>query len=125
MAINRVQIFINTVFWGLILWIFGYVLGIVFFSLVPKDLIGFFILPLGVAFTMWVLLKKIKREFFLCYFSLGAIWTVMAAALDYFFIVKLFQSADYYKPDVYLYYILILILPIAVGVYKKSKGLIK
>jgi hypothetical protein len=49
----------------------------------------------------------------------------MAAALDYLFIVKLFKSADYYKPDVYVYYVLTFILPIAVGWYKKSKGLKK
>jgi hypothetical protein len=125
MTTNKGKILLNTLFWGFILWLFGYVLGIVFFAFVPEEQIGFYILPLGVAFTLWVLLKKIKREEFMCYIGLGVIWTITAVLLDYLFIVKMFQSADYYKPDVYMYYALTLILPIAVGWYKKSKGLLK
>jgi hypothetical protein len=78
-----------------------------------------------VIFTLWVLLKKIKREKFMCYFGLGLIWTLMAVLLDYLFIVKLFQSTDYYKADIYVYYGLTFVLPMAVGFYKKNKGLIK
>ena len=115
---NKGKIFLNTVFWGFILWLFGYVMGIIFFFFVPKDLIGFVILPLGFAFTLWVLLKKIIRESFVCYVGLGVIWTIMAVAFDYFFIVRLFQSADYYKPDVYIYYVLTFVLPVVIGWYK-------
>jgi hypothetical protein len=122
---TKKQILLSNVFWGFILWLFGYVLGIVFFAFAPKEQIGFYILPLGVVFTLWVLLKKTKREQFMCYFGLGVIWTIMAVLLDYLFIVKLFKSADYYKLDVYIYYALTFILPILVGWWKKSKGLIK
>lgn len=118
---NPLKIFINTVLWGTLLWLFGYILGIIFFAFVPKNLIGFVILPLGVAFTLWVLIKKIKREGFGCYFGLGLIWTIMAVILDYLFIVKMFKSADYYKPDVYVYYALTFLLPLAVGWYKFKK----
>lgn len=115
---NKGKIFLNTLFWGLVLWLFGYVLGIIFFAFVPKNLIGFFILPFGTAFMLWALFKKIKREEQLCYFGLGLIWTILAVALDYLFIVKLFGSADYYKTDVYLYYILTFLLPIGFGWWK-------
>ena len=118
-------ILLNSLAWGFILWLFGYILGLVFFPLVPKEQIGFYVLPIGVALTLWALIKKIKREVFLCYFGLGLIWTILAVVLDYIFIVKLFQSADYYKPDVYVYYALTFVLPLLVGWYKKSKGLIK
>jgi hypothetical protein len=122
---TKKQLLLSTLSWGFILWLLGYVLGMIFFALVPPDMIGFYILPFGVAFTLWALLQKIKREKFLCYFRLGLIWTIMAVLLDNLFIVQLFQSADYYKPDVYLHYILTFVLPIAVGLYKKSKGQIK
>jgi len=118
-------ILINNLFWGIVLWLFGYILGIVFFAFVPKEQIGFYILPLGAAFTLWVLFKNIKREEFLCYFRVGLIWAVLAVVLDYLFIVKLFESTDYYKPDVYIYYFLTFIFPIAFGWYKKSQGIIK
>jgi hypothetical protein len=61
----------------------------------------------------------------LWYIGLGVIWTIMAVVLDYFFLVKMLNASDYYKFDVYLYYILTFVLPVAVGWYKKSKGLIK
>jgi hypothetical protein len=118
---DKKKIFLNTVFWGFVLWLFGYVLGFVFFALVPKDAIGWYVMPLGIVATLWVLLKKIKREEFTCYIGLGVIWTIIAATLDYFFIVRLLNAADYYKPDIYLYYALTLVLPVVVGWYKFKK----
>jgi hypothetical protein len=120
MGKNKGKIFLNTVFWGFVLWLFGYVLGFVFFAFVPKDMIGWAILPFGVAFALWVLFKKIERDSLGCYFGLGVIWVLMAVVLDYLFIVKLLRSADYYKPDVYVYYILTFLLPLLVG-WRKSK----
>jgi hypothetical protein len=119
---NKSKIFLNTVFWGFVLWLFGYILGFIFFALVPKNMLGWAILPFGVAFTLWVLLRKIERETLGCYFGLGLIWTLMAIALDYLFIVKLLDSTDYYKTDVYVYYALTFLLPIAVGWQKLKKG---
>ena len=52
---------------------------------------------------------------------------LIAVICDYFFLVKAFNPADgYYKLDVYLYYGLTFILPLAVGLGKKyfSKNLI-
>ncbi|NTW46486.1 MAG: hypothetical protein HGB18_05620 [Candidatus Moranbacteria bacterium] len=120
------RMFQGTVFWGFVLWLFGYVLGIALFSVVPQGMIGYYITPLGVAFTLWVLWKKIKREELMCYFGLGIIWTIIAVILDYLFIVKLFGSAGYYKPDVYLYYALTFFLPVGFGWYrfKVKKGVI-
>ena len=120
--INKRKIFLNTIFWGFALWLFGYILGFVFFALVSQEMIGWFIMPFGVIFTLWVLLKKIKRESFVCYVGLGVIWTIMAIALDYVFIIKLLKSGDYYKIDVYFYYILTFALPVIVGLYQKNKG---
>lgn len=119
------KIFLNNLFWGFILWLIGYVLGIIFFALVPQKMIGWCVMPLGSAITLVVLFKKIQREKWLCYLGMGIIWTAMAVILDYIFLVKLFQATNYYKPDVYLYYALTFMLPVLVGWYKKSKGLIK
>lgn len=121
MQANKGKIFLNTVFWGFVLWFFGYVLGFVFFVFVPKDLIGWCIMPFGIIATLWVLLKKIKREELMCYFGLGLIWTIMAIVLDYIFLVKMLSATNYYKLDVYIYYILTFILPLVVGWYKFNK----
>ncbi len=118
---NKGKIFLNTVFWGFVLWLFGYILGFIFFAFLPKDLIGWYIMPLGIIATLWVLLKKIKRENFMCYIGLGVIWALMAIVLDYFFLVKLLKAVNYYKLDVYIYYFLTLLLPITVGSYRFNK----
>ena len=122
METSKKKIFLNTIFWGFILWLFGYILGIVFFAFVPKEVIGWFVLPLGLIAALWVLYKKIERQEFSCYIGLGIIWTIMAIALDYVFIVKLLKAADYYKLDVYLYYFLTFGLPVAAGWHKFSKA---
>lgn len=118
METNKGKIFLNTVFWGFALWLFGYILGFVFFAFVPKDLLGWYIMPFGILATLWILFKKIKRDSFTCYIGLGIIWTIMAIVLDYIFLVRLLNATDYYKFDVYIYYILTLVLPIIVGWYK-------
>ncbi len=118
---NKLKIFLNTIMWGFILWLFGYILGMIFFVFVPKELIGWFILPFGVLFTLWIVIKKIERKEFMCYIGLGVIWTIMAVFLDYIFIIKLLNATTYYKLDVYIYYILTFTLPIIVGAYKFNK----
>jgi len=105
--------------WGFILWLVGYVLGILLFAFVPTAIIGWVIMPIGVIITLWVLLKKIQPNS-IGYFSLiGLIWALIAVVFDYLLIVKILHPADgYYKLDVYLYYILTFVLPPIVGWYK-------
>lgn len=107
--------------WGFILWLIGYALGIMLFTVVPLTLIGWIILPIGTIITLWVLTKKIKGETFSYFAKLALVWLIIAVVFDYFFLVKAFKPADgYYKPDVYLYYALIFILPLIVGWRKKT-----
>ena len=116
------QLLKDSLGWGLILWLIGYVLGIVLFFVLPPSLIGWVIMPIGIIITLWVLLKKVRSEVFKYYVILSIVWTVIAIAFDYFFIVKIFAPADgYYKLDVFLYYTLTLILPLIVGWWKKAK----
>lgn len=108
----------SNLIWGFILWITGYVLGILLFPILPADQIGFYIAPLGLALMVWVLFNKIKRAELMCYFGVGLFWTVIAVVMDYLFIVLLFHSTNYYKPDVYLYYLLTFVTPLVVGYWK-------
>jgi len=115
---TKKALFLNTILWGLALWFFGYILGFVFFVFIPKDLLGWAIMPFGVSATLWVLFKQIARKEFKCYFGLAIFWTLIAIVFDYLFIVKLLNSYSYYKLDVYVYYLLTFLLPITVGWYK-------
>lgn len=108
--------------WGFLLWLIGYILGFVLFFVVPPAMIGWVITPIGVLLTLWVLFKKVKGASYSHYVIVAVIWTILAIALDYFFIVKMLKPADgYYKLDVYLYYALTFILPLIVGSRKKAK----
>jgi uncharacterized membrane protein len=119
---NNKQLLKDTIGWGFILWLIGYILGILLFFVLPASLIGWVITPIGVIITLWVLVKKVKSEDFPYYLWLAIAWTVIAVVCDYFLIVKAFKPADgYYKPDVYLYYALTFIMPLIVGWWKKSK----
>lgn len=118
---NR-QLLKDALGFGSLLWLVGYILGIVFFMIVPHSLVGWIIMPIGIALTLFVLLKKIKDNSLWYYLSLAIIWTLIAIVFDYLFLVKVFKPQDgYYKLDVYLYYALTFILPLIVG-RKKSQG---
>ncbi len=108
--------------WGLMLWLLGYVLGIILFFAVPPALIGWIVMPIGVIITMWVLLRWVSHGDLSDYAVLAVVWTLMAVALDYLFIVKLLAPAGgYYKLDVYLYYVLTFCLPLAAFWWKARR----
>lgn len=110
----------NSFGWGFILWLIGYLLGIILFAVVPPSLIGWVIMPVGIVLTLWVLIKKIKVSSVWYYLGVAIVWTVIAVAFDYLFLVKVFKpQGGYYKPDVYLYYIFTFILPVATGFWRK------
>ncbi len=117
------QLLKDSLGWGFILWLIGYVLGIVLFFVFPPLLIGWVILPIGLIITLWVLLKKVESGTLRYYLTLAVVWTAIAVAFDYLFIVKAFNPEDgYYKLDVYLYYLLTFTVPLIVGWWKKTKS---
>lgn len=117
------QFYKDVLGWGFGLWLFGYILGIALFMLVPPAMIGWIITPVGILASLWVLFKIISGSF-RHYISIAVGWTIIAVVFDYIFLVMLFHPADgYYKPDVYLYYALTFILPLAAGWYKNKNML--
>ncbi len=116
------QFLLDTVGWGVGLWLIGYVLGFVFFAFVPASLIGWVIMPIATLITIWVLFKKIENDSFQHFVFIAIAWTIIAIVFDYLFLVMLLKPTDgYYKPDVYIYYALTFMLPLAVGWFKKQK----
>lgn len=105
--------------WGVVLWLIGYVLGILLFPVVPSTHIGWVIMPIGIITTIWVLLKKISVSSMQEYLAVGVSWAIIAILCDYLFLVLLFRPTDgYYKLDVYCYYALMVLLPIGLGWWK-------
>lgn len=118
---NR-QLLKDSAGWGFVLWLIGYVLGIILFFVLPPSLIGWIIAPIGTIIALWVLLRKVGGGTFQSYVVLAVVWTAIAIAFDYLFIVQALNPADgYYKPDVYLYYGLTFLLPLIVGWWKGAR----
>jgi hypothetical protein len=112
----------DSILWGIILWFIGYVLGFVFYALVPASVIGWYIMPIGIVITLLVAFKYIKSNQLAYYLKVGLIWALTAVVFDYIFLVQLLKPVDgYYKLDVYVYYALTFILPLLVGWYKSRK----
>jgi hypothetical protein len=107
--------------WGIVLWLIGYILGIVLFAFVSPDILGWIIMPIGVIITLFIVFKKIKGASLKYYFTLGVAWTLIAIIFDYIFIVLAFGSSGYYKPDIYIYYALTFLLPLIAGWRKSAK----
>jgi hypothetical protein len=112
----------NAIGWGFLLWLIGYILGFVFFFILPPQFIGWTIMPIGIALTLWVLFKKINNRPLKHYLIIAIAWTLIAVILDYLLLVKMLKPTDgYYKFDVYFYYGTTFILPILVGFIKKQR----
>ncbi len=112
----------DALLWGLILWLIGYLLGIILFFIVPKSMIGLLITPIGIVISLWVLRRKIKADSYGYYLHLAAVWTLLAIVLDYIFNVKMFDiGSSYYQADVYLYYTVTFLLPLIYWHFKKRR----
>ena len=109
--------------WGIVLWVIGYVLGFIFFFIVPPEVMGWYIMPIGVLVTLWILLKKVHGNSFGYYLLLAAVWTIIAIVLDYLFIIKMLAPVGgYYKLDVYVYYIITFLLPLIAWGWKRVRA---
>ncbi len=113
---------------GTIFWLTGYLASIVLYFSSLSSMLGWVILVMFTPFTILVTWWWFRgRDLSLQYFAgVGVVWTVIAVILDYLFIVLLFQSPQYYAPDVFIYYALMFCLPVMVGMFlnrEKSAGI--
>ena len=105
---------------GTFFWLVGYLAGMVLFFTPFKDNMGWIITALLTPFTIvvtWWWFKSRDYESTEYYAGVGITWALIAIILDYLFIVMLFNSTAYYTLHIYLYYALMFLIPVAVGIY--------
>jgi len=105
---------------GIFFWLVGYLAGIVLFFTPLKDSMGWVMLVTFTPFTIIVTWWWFKNRGYLSmeyYAGVGVAWALIAAVLDYLFIVMLFASANYYALHIWLYYVLMFLIPVGVGMY--------
>lgn len=108
---------------GILFWLIGYVASLILFPFVSLDVMGWILTGVMTPLTFIIAYFRFRKRNlkFFCYFMTGVFWALIAAVLDYLFIVKLFHSVDYYKLDVYLYYFIMFLIPVILGLINKKK----
>jgi hypothetical protein len=112
------QILRDTAYTGILLWAAGYLASMaVYFSGLNYGLWGKVVLllyiPCAAFFAFWYFNGRDLS--FRYYAGVGVAWSLIATALDFPFIVLRFDAWHYYGVDVYLYYAVMLLIPIGVG----------
>jgi hypothetical protein len=104
---------------GSFFWLTGYIASMVLFFSPVAGIMGWILLvvftPVTVAITWWWFRSR-ERLPLQYYAGIGLGWMLIAMVLDFLFIVLLFQTA-YYKPDVFVYYLVTFLIPVGVGLY--------
>ena len=110
---------------GTLFWLIGYLAGMLLFFTPFKDSIGWIIMVIFTPFTIgvtWWWFRKRRHLSLQYYAGVGVAWTLIAVVLDYLFIVTLLKTRTYYAPDVLLYYAVMFLIPVAVGLYLNRAG---
>jgi hypothetical protein len=109
---------------GTLLWLIGYLASLVLYFSPFATSMGWIILVIFTPFTILVTWWWFRpRALTLNYYAgIGVAWMVIAIVLDYLFIVKLFGAITYYGLDVLLYYALMFVIPVGVGVFLNRAG---
>jgi len=102
---------------GTLLWLIGYLASMVLYFSPLSYALGWVILVIFTPFTVWVTWWWFKgRSLPMSWYAgVGISWAAIAVVLDYLFIVLLFHSPGYYQPDVFVYYTLMVLIPVGVG----------
>ena len=105
---------------GTLFWLVGYLAGMVLFFTPFSNSMGWIMLVVFTPFTIvvtWWWFRQRERLPLQYYAGVGVAWTLIAVVLDYLFIVLLFKAIEYYVWDVFLYYALMFLIPVGVGLY--------
>lgn len=112
------RIIVDSVGFGILLWVIGFALGMMFFPFVPAAYIGLPILLIMTPATFFVLYRRFRSKGFseAYYLTVGAAWLLIAAIFDYIFLVRAFSVQNYYDADLFVYYVLTFMMPVLVGI---------
>jgi hypothetical protein len=113
---------VDTIVLGTALWLLGYLLSLALFFTPYAGIMGWIITAVFTPVTIAVAWGRFRgRDIPLDYYAgVGLSWAAIAIVLDYLFIVRLF-NADYYHPDVAVYYALTFLIPVGVGLYLRER----
>jgi hypothetical protein len=109
---------------GLALWLAGYLSSLILYFVLPKDVLGWVLFVVFLPVTLYVAYWRFHgRELSTGYLlSVAASWTLIAVVFDYVFIVMMLNAQGYYAADVFLYYAVTFLIPLAIGSKYRKVG---
>lgn len=105
---------------GIAFWLIGYLASLVLFFTPYAATMGWILTAIFTPVTIvitWLWFRWREHLPVQYYAGVGVAWMLIAVAFDFLFIVMLFQATTYYKPDVFVYYALTFLIPVAAGLY--------
>jgi len=124
------QELVDTIGFGFLLWLIGYFMGFFIITIpgypeimtIPVILTAFSLaVALVTAAFAYVRFRKRREVSWLYAFLVGIAWTTLAIVLDFIFIVLLFNAPSYYRPHIFIYYAITLVVPSAVSKYSSRQ----
>ncbi len=124
------QKLVDTIGFGFLLWLIGYFMGFFIITIpgypeimtIPVILTAFSLaVALVTAAFTYVRFRKRREVSWLYAFLVGITWTILAIVLDFIFIVLLFNAPSYYRPHIFTYYAITLVVPSAVAKYSSRQ----
>jgi hypothetical protein len=108
---------IDTFGLGFVIWLVGFVASIILWGFVSHDILGWVLFLIFIPLMLYLPYMRFRerKERLSYYLIVGLVWLLVAVVFDYIFIVKLFNSQDYYKLDVFVYYAVTFLMPLIVG----------
>ena len=108
---------------GFILWLAGYLSSMLLYFSISHDMLGWILFVIFTPITIYVAYWRFHRRSLSMryYVKVAIVWTLLAVAFDYIFIVMLFNSQNYYQSDIFLYYITTFLIPLGTGLKYAAK----
>jgi hypothetical protein len=108
---------VDAVLLGSAIWLIGYIISIILYGFVPSSLLGWILFVLLTPLTVYIAYLRFRnrKETTGYYIVVALVWVILAVVFDYLFIVKALNAQNYYKADVFVYYLVTFLVPFAVG----------
>ena len=102
---------------GFLLWVVGFALGMLLFTLIPASILGWYLLVIIVPLTIIISLYRFKErnESIKYFLFVASVWLLIPIILDFIIIVLTFNVQNFYDIDLLIYYALTFIIPLSLG----------
>lgn len=115
---------VDTLVYGLVIWLVGFVLGMVLFPFVEISVMGWILMPVTLIVALFLSMRirrKRSAAAVSTFIGVGLSWVALSLILDYAILVKGYSAENFYDVDIIIYYIGVLLIPIIVSLLPRKQ----